>query len=418
MKLLWLCNMVPSAVQEKISGKKGSGLWVDSVLEGLRKMENCQIRVLCPSSRETEGILDEKCSFATFTAGLPQVYIPEMENRFLIELKTYQPDVIHIWGTEYAHTLAMVNAAEKAGLLNRIVIHIQGLCSVYAGHYAEGVPHAVQHSYTFRDLLRQDNIAQQQKKFALRGDLEVQALKKAHHVMGRTCWDEACTSRLNPDAKYHFCNETLREPFYEGNWQYENCQKHRIFASSCAYPVKGFHYLLEAFAEVVKVYPDATLAVPGNSCFANTAKERIRQSSYQKYLAKLIHQYGLEDKVEFLGSLSAEQMKENYLKANVFVLPSTIENSPNSLGEAMLLGVPCVSSHVGGVATMMEHETEGYVYQPSAAYMLAYYIKKVFSMGVDAEILGAAAKMHAKITHNAETNLETLLDIYENIKGR
>lgn len=413
MKLLWLCNRAPSLV---VGGS--GGVWMDSVLNGLRKKENICIHILFPDGDLSRGEVDSQCSYASFAHKLPYVYLPEQELFFKTELETFQPDVIHIWGTEYAHTLAMVNAAEALGLADRITIHIQGLCSVYSGHYAEGVPYAVQQGYTFRDLIRQDNIALQQKKFALRGDLEVQALKKVHHVMGRTCWDEACTSRLNPQAKYHYCNETLRQPFYEGQWQYENCQKHRIFASSCVYPVKGFHYLLEAFAEVVKVYPDATLAVPGNSCFTNTVKDRIRQSSYQKHLAKLIRQYGLEDKVEFLGGLSAEQMKENYLKANVFVLPSTIENSPNSLGEAMILGVPCVTSHVGGVTTMLEHETEGYVYQPSASYMLAYYIKRVFSMGKSAEILGAAASAHAQITHNSETNLETLLKIYEEIKER
>ena len=58
----------------------------------------------------------------------------------------------------------------------------------------------------------------------------------------------------------------------------------------------------------------------------------------------------MEDKIEFLGRLSAEGMKQAYLDANVFVMPSTIENSPNSLGEAMLLGVPCVAADVGGVA--------------------------------------------------------------------
>ena len=418
MKVLWLCNMIPSAVQENICGQKGSGLWIDSVLDGLRKMENCQLRILCLSSQDCEGALDKKCSYVAFTEGLPYVYMSELEEKFRKELAQFCPDVIHIWGTEYGHTLAMVNACEKSGLLDRIAVSIQGLCSVISHHYAEGIPYAVHHGYTFRDLIRQDNIAQQQKKFTLRGELEVQALKKVRHIIGRTCWDEACTNRVNPQAKYHYCNETLREPFYEGNWQYENCQKHRIFASSCVYPIKGFHYLLEAFAEVVKVYPDATLAVPGNSCFANTPIERIRQSSYQKHLAKLIYQYGLEDKVEFLGGLSAEKMKENYLKANVFVLPSTIENSPNSLGEAMLLGVPCVASHVGGVTTMLEHEKEGYVYQPSAAYMLAYYIKKVFSMGKDAENLGAAARTHAQVTHDGKTNLETLLRIYEEIKER
>ncbi|MGM9549263.1 MAG: glycosyltransferase family 4 protein [Faecousia sp.] len=415
MKLLWLCNMVPGKVKEVISGSaSGGGLWVDSVLEGLLELEETEIRILCPGDGG-RGAVSRRCSYAFFSEGLPYVYLPELEKQFREELDTFRPEVIHVWGTEYGHTLAMVNAAEKAGVLDRLVVSIQGLCSVYAGHYAEGVPERIRRGSTFRDLVRRDNIVKQREKFVLRGVLEAEALQKARHVIGRTDWDFACTRRINPETEYHFCNETLRRPFYEGAWRYESCQRHRIFASSCAYPVKGFHYLLEAFAELVKTYPDATLAVPGKSFLT---ADRLRRTNYQKYLAGLARQYGVEDKIEFLGSLSAEGMKQAFLSANVFVLPSTIENSPNSLGEAMLLGVPCVAADVGGVANMLRHGAEGYVYPSSAPYMLAHYIGRVFDMEKQAEALGTQASAHAGLTHDPEKNLKDLLEIYLRLKGR
>lgn len=412
MKVLWLCNMMPGVVKQAITGKEGNGLWVDHVLHDLRQQENLAIRVLCPGAPHQTGALDASCSYSTFRTKAPYTYLPEVESQFRQELKAYQPDVIHIWGTEYAHTLAMVNAAEQEAMVNRVVVSIQGLCSIYAGHYAEGVPQSVIRGKTLRDLLRQDDIPRQQKKFALRGKLEVQALRKVSHVIGRTAWDRACTNQINPQAAYHFCNETLRKAFFNHQWDINSCTRYNIFASSCVYPVKGFHYLLKAFAEVVKAYPDATLSVPGKSYLTVSP---LRCSSYQKYLAKLTRQYGLEDKIEFLGSLSAEGMKDAYLKANVFVLPSTIENSPNSLGEAMLLGVPCVAADVGGVTTMMTHETEGFVYQSTAPYMLAHYIKNVFAMGERAAAMGQAARANARKTHDPETNLRDLLGIYEEI---
>lgn len=412
MKLLWLCNRMPGVVKEYLDGKAGAGgLWVDHVLKCLRQQKDLSIHLLAPGGTQN-GRLDDGCSFSYFETGLPYEYRRELENWFAYQLKAFQPDVIHIWGTEYAHTLAMMRAAEAADLLDHTVISIQGLCSVYTDHYAEGVPENVQKRYTFRDLLRRDNIRQQQRKFALRGELEVQALKMARHVIGRTDWDYACTKRLNPEVEYHFCNETLRTPFYEGQWQFETCQKHRIFASSCEYSVKGFHYLLAAFAEIVKDYPDAVLAVTGRSFLPGSTKESLRMNSYEKYLADLTKQYGLENKLEFLGRLTAEQMKAEYRKANVFALPSTIENSPNSLGEAMILGVPCVSAHVGGVANLMTHGAEGFVYQPSAAYMLAHYIREIFECPEQAEVMGRAAAEHARVTHDPEKNLRDLLNIY------
>lgn len=414
MKLLWLCNMAPSMVQEKISGKHTGGLWLDQALAGLLR-QGVTLRILCPGDGE-EGMLNDRCSYATFPTGLPYEYRTETEEKFVQELRSYCPQVIHIWGTEYAHTLAMVNAARREELLDRLAVSIQGLCSVIAWHYAEGIPDSVRRKATFRDALRRDNILQQQKKFALRGELEEEALQTARHVIGRTHWDAACTARINPKLQYHFCNETLRKPFYEGKWQYETCRKHRVFASSCEYPVKGFHYLLEAFGEVVKQYPDATLAVPGRSFLEPASwKEKLRRSAYQNYLRDLARKYGLEDRIEFLGSLSAEQMRQEYLKANAFVLPSTVENSPNSMGEAMLLGVPCVAADVGGVTTMLTHEKEGLVYRGDAPDMLARNLCRIFAMERQAEALGAAAHEHASRTHDPENNIRDLMGIYQNL---
>lgn len=411
MRLLWLCNLMPGIVREALEGKaRAGGLWVDSVLSGLRR-EGESIHILCPGG-ENRGSLDEKVSYVTFREGLPYVYLPELKTLFGEEIRAFQPDVIHIWGTEYGHTLAMMNAAEKCGMLSHTVVSIQGLCSVIERHYTEGIPYRVCRAYTFRDLVRQDNLLQQQRKFALRGELERRALEKAQHILGRTHWDRACTAAINPQAAYHFCNETLREPFYSGQWRYENCRKHRVFASSCDYPVKGFHYLLEAFAEVSKSYPDAVLGVPGE-CFLTAS--RLRRTRYQKYLGELVRRYGLEDRLEFLGSLTAEEMKREYGKANVFVLPSTIENSPNSLGEAMLLGVPCVAADVGGVTDFLTGDREGKLYPSTEAYMLAYWIDQIFKMEDKAEAMGQAARSHAMKTHDPEKNLNTLLDVYRSL---
>lgn len=264
MKLLWLCNTAPGVVRSHMSGREqGAVNWVDHVLSDLRD-RGMTIRILCPGDGSS-GVLDDRCSYATFQTGLPYEYRSETEGRFREELEEFCPDVIHGWGSEYAHTLAMVNAAEQKGMLKKMVISIQGLCSTYTAHYAEGVPDSVQRQFSFRDAVRRDNILQQREKFALRGCLEVKALQKVSHVIGRTDWDRACTRQIQPERIYHFCNETLREPFYQDRWTYASCTKHRIFASSCVYPVKGFHYLLEAFAQVLKTYPDATVAVTGES---------------------------------------------------------------------------------------------------------------------------------------------------------
>jgi glycosyltransferase involved in cell wall biosynthesis len=81
----------------------------------------------------------------------------------------------------------------------------------------------------------------------------------------------------------------------------------------------------------------------------------------------------------------------------------------------MLLSVPCVAADVGGVTTMMTHGKEGFVYQSTASYMLAHYIKEVFAREDAAAEMGQSAREHALKTHDPETNLRDLLNIYKEL---
>ena len=416
MKVLWLSNMAPGALCRFLTGKERSGLWMDHVLEDLRKEDRITLHLLCPWQDQREGKLEDSVSYCTFRRVLPQQVSEEQTELFVSQLRKFRPDIIHIWGTEYGHTLSMVQACQKLNLLDRTVISIQGLCHYVARHYLEGLPPEIQKRSTLRDFLKQNNILQQQAVFYQRGEHEKQAISAVRHVIGRTAWDRACVRQWNPAAEYYVCNETLRSSFYEGKWQYENCTPHRIFASSRLYPIKGFHGVLEAFSQILRDFPDAVLAVPGDSPCCS-GKARLRQDSYARYLGELMEDYELSDHVEFLGSLSEQQMRQQYLKANVFVMPSSIENSSNSLGEAMLLGVPCTASHVGGVTTMLKPGEEGIVYQSTAPYMLAEAVKQIFDLGKEAEALGAAAAEHARSTHDPEKNLRDLLAIYRELSG-
>ena len=414
MRIMWLCNMIPGPVQQDLTGKPGSGLWVDHVLSDLLQDPGYSLRVLCRGPEEAQGSLGQ-LSYRVFREPVMHRYPKELEEVFRQELSAGRPQVIHIWGTEYGHTLAMVKSCRDLGLLEHTVISIQGLCGIYARHYAEGLPEGLLYRFSPRDLLRLDNISFQRKRYIRRGSMEAQALALSRHVIGRTPWDRACARLLAPSASYHFCNETLRQDFYSDTWTYEGCVPHSIFLSSAAIPIKGFHYLLEALPQILEQYPDTTVLVPGPDLFRTTGKARLLEQTYHRYLRKYAERRGLTEKVRFLGHLSPREMKENYLRSHVFALPSTIENSPNSLGEAMLLGVPCVAADVGGVTTMLRHGLEGEVYPSAAPYMLAFYVENIFARGEAAEAMGAAARAHAGVTHDPEKNLADLLEIYKSL---
>jgi glycosyltransferase involved in cell wall biosynthesis len=125
-----------------------------------------------------------------------------------------------------------------------------------------------------------------------------------------------------------------------------------------------------------------------------------------------MREYGLENHITFLGYCNENQMKEQYLKSNVFVSPSTIENESNSISEAKMLGVPVVASFVGGVTGRIQHKVDGFLYQHDAPYMLAYYIREIFTNSELAKRFSENERASAGMIHDREKNRIEAYNIY------
>ena len=133
------------------------------------------------------------------------------------------------------------------------------------------------------------------------------------------------------------------------------------------------------------------------------------------YLRALIQKLQVEDHVHFLGTLNEQQMREQYLKANVYVLPSSIENSSNSLSEAQILGTPAIGSYAGGTPSMIEDGRSGYLYRYDDTEELAFNICNIFSMHRDASVLSSREVKMAMARHDRKQNTDDLVKIYDSI---
>ncbi|MCI9477586.1 MAG: glycosyltransferase [Lachnospiraceae bacterium] len=421
MKILWLCNiMLPKIAKSLSMPYRSTSGWLTGLSEELQKQKDVSFIAVFPVSAQAVPLEDttEGIEYYGFPwNGKDFTCSEKMVDYFSYVLERTKPDLIHIFGTEFPHTLAMVKACENRELLSRTVISIQGLVSVYAEHYLAALPERVVHAYTFRDFVKRDNIVWAQKKYRLRGILEREALQKASHVIGRTDWDRACMEMINPKAAYSCCNETLRKSFYEKSWSLETCERHSIFVSQWEYPIKGFHLLLLAMPGLLKRYPDLKVYTTGKSPFERTGLgERLKETSYLVYIKKMIKKCQLKDHIIFMGGeLDEPSMCQAFLRAHVFLSPSSIENSPNSLGEAMILGVPCVSSDVGGVRNMLVHGEEGFLYPYDEYYMIGYYISCIFEEDSLALRFSAKGRQHAQRTHDPRKNLQDLRRVYDEI---
>ena len=344
----------------------------------------------------------------------PERYDAAMEARFAEIYEDLEPDIVHIFGTEFPHARAALTALK--GRNCRSLIGIQGFCGGIAKAYMAGLPESVQRRATFRDLVKRDSLILQQKKFEARAANERRALELAGNITGRTDYDRQAAESINPAAPYFCMNETLRSEFYTGGtWLVNAAVPRKIFMTQGDIPLKGFHHMIEALAILKRKYPDVSLTVAGNSVITGKGGRIplfMKIGEYGAYLRSLIGRYGLWDSITAAGSLNAAQMKEQYLSANVFVCPSVIENSPNSLGEAMLTGVPVVASRTGGIPSMLADGKEGILTPPGDPVALAEAVAQVFDEPVMAGVRGENARTRALATHDPATNTKRLFEIY------
>ncbi|MDD6202033.1 MAG: glycosyltransferase family 4 protein [Lachnospiraceae bacterium] len=425
MRILWLCNIMLPAIAEKLhkeySVREG---WLTGTFRRLTEEEpqdQIALAVCFPVSEEwkefhqTLDFPKRKVECYGFEEDLshPEKYDQSMEIRLAEIIRDFKPDIVHIFGTEFPHALAMTKAFPHP---EKILVGLQGIIGDCAKVYQAGLPAKVVNRRTFRDLLKQDGILQQQEKFRKRGEFEKQTIAFAGNVTGRTSFDKEAAYQMNPDVTYYAMNETMRPCFYTDKWEKEYCRAHRIFVSQADYPLKGFHFLLKALPKIKLHYPDTEVVVAGNSIVRyQSLKDKIKISSYGKYLRSYMEEWELDKTITFTGPLSAEEMKEQYLSCNTFVCPSVLENSPNSVAEARLLGVPVVASNVGGIPSMITDREDGLLFASGDSEQLADCITELWGNDALSVKISDAARARAHKMHDADENYSRLLEIYREI---
>ena len=434
MKVLWVCNTLPATVARVLhkteDNKEG---WLDGTLGRMSAeadVSNTLTLAIAypsdPSGTNQAGNGTEVSLNDMFKVNLygysddrirPEIYNCMLEGEFERIIIDFDPDIIHVFGTEYGHNLAVSRVRDRIKTESgkpSLLIGLQGIISECAKEYTAGMPQKAVESKTLRDVLRDDNVARQQEKFAKRGEFEKEAVTYATDITGRTSFDRNWSKDHSPNARYHHMNETLRSKFYSGTWDITECDRHVIFMSQGDYPLKGVHNVLVAMATLKEKYPDCKLVVAGaNITVADTPMQKLKLSGYGRYLRQLIDRYDLKDHVCFTGPLNADQMKDIFLKCHTYLCASSLENSPNSMGEAMLLGVPVVASRTGGIPSMIKDDEEGLLYDSIEDMTEA--MDKIWSDDAYATELGAHGMARAKVTHDPDTNYRRLIEIYEEI---
>lgn len=424
MKVLWISNVPPVPLVE--NPKYFGGGWLSGAYKSIVEDDSIELSMAFPMSRNTknaEGVVG-KTPYYGFSIPkiLKVIRIKPIERKLLKKalasiIDQVNPSILHVYGTEYLHSRI---AVECFGKPERTIIHIQGMVSICAQHCHLGFPFFFKHLVVPSNILG-STIHSQSRRWRKAGKDEIAAIQNVKYIMGRTEWDEACTKAINPSIEYIHCGETLRSSFYEdeSKWGYDSCVKHSIYFSQSSSQVKGLHLVLPILPELIKRYPDVHLYVGGNSPIGdNSIKGFLRRSPLGFYLQHLIRKYKLKDYVTFLGAQNEQQVVQNLKNAHVFLSASLIENSPNSVGEALVIGTPVVSSDVGGVKDFIEHGKNGFIYPVDEPYMIPYYVGKLFDDSVLSNRFSQAGSISALNSYSGAENGRTVIDLYNDIINR
>ncbi len=99
----------------------------------------------------------------------------------------------------------------------------------------------------------------------------------------------------------------------------------------------------------------------------------------KKYISEYINENKLQDKIQLLGYLNQEQIRNYIKKAKFVVVPSIwYENCPYSILETMEIGKPIIGSKIGGIPELIENNKNGFLYKYDDIKELEKNMKKLF----------------------------------------
>lgn len=330
----------------------------------------------------------------------------------LFVLNDFKPELLHIEGTETAQAHRFIccwkgkNIVSLQGILNGIEPHQHGNLPIRKMFFS---------FHPVKTIVATTLMIHKQLHFKPRLAIEKETLQKAENIMGRTTWDRAHAYGINPNAPYFSCNRVLRDPFYRDSWNISKIERHSLFIGNAHSPLKGVHFAFQAIARLKREYPNIKCYIAGENPNPSSWKQWKKQIGYSAYLRHLIKVLDISENIEFLGLLTAETLAKRLRLSHVALLCSTIENSPNTLGESMILGVPSVVAFVGGIPDMASDNQEVLFYSNNDPCLLAYQIKRIFNDDSLAQSLSENSRHRALKTHDPDLNLHKLLHAYRSI---
>lgn len=393
MRIAWLCPYRLGLLQPELAISKRlrwhPASWIVNLARAISKIDNVDLHIITATAgiARNQVIRKDGLTFHVVRNTIPFTmrgfpgYLPldvitkyaNLRRQVRKVILALQPDLIHVHGTEDGYGLAALDVGLPT------VVSLQGIIQLYA---------PVSPSLFFR----------------LQTPIESRIIRKCKYFGSRTEWANALIRTLNSNAIIYDLTEAIDPVFFEERVRRPT---RNILLVGSVEQRKGIEEALDAMSLIVAKCPSAKLLVVGDG--------------NPDYLEKLKHRTMSADtgpNIEWLGFKTPEEIRALHARSAVLIHPCRIDNSPNSVAEAMASGLPVVASNVGGVPSMIDHGVSGILVEPRNHRQLAEAVISLLQNEAERTRLANRAKEVALERHLPSRVAEKTVRVYEDIISR
>ncbi len=136
---------------------------------------------------------------------------------------------------------------------------------------------------------------------------------------------------------------------FKGSTRLKNSEAPRLVIARNLEKIYGIDMAIKAVGILKPSFPAIKLIIAGSG-------------DWHAELLEMVAEQGLAENIEFTGKLNPQQIVDLYANADIMLNPTTVDNMPNSVLEAMAIGMPVVTTNVGGIPYIVtDHETALFV---------------------------------------------------------
>lgn len=416
MKVLWFTNtpsMSASHYEQKVIG----GGWIESLENALAAYQEIQLGIayVVINNKIKPFRISNTIYYPVNKSKTPNRISRILEGwnhksqvksdlkPYLNVIEDFKPDIIHVFGTESDFGLV-------AGMTDiPCVIYIQGVLTVITQKWFNGLTPLDVVKYTPKlPLVKGRGLFHDYYKMVKSAKREQIVFRKGKFFIGRTDWDRRISTVLSPGSKYFHCDEIMRSLFYQKKWTYRSPRTQiRIISTTRNTIYKGLETILECASYLKALFSDKEIVWEVAGVRSNDEVPLL--------LEKKLNRRFKESGIILLGPLNEVELVSEMLNADLFVHPSHTDNSPNSVCEAMLLGMPVISTFAGGIPSIITDKEDGLLVHDGDPIALAGAIYELYHNREFIINLSQGARTRAMLRHDPVKVSQTLLQIYGDV---